>query len=382
MSHPLIEHSSDLQKLKDNGYAVSIKDNHLVIEHIPFVDDKGDVVYGALISEITAQGNTALRPNDHVVSSTHKPNDHTGNQLSYLILDETTNVVAGHTTACRLSNTPGKEPDDYYEKLIHYIELIVPHAQSIDSSVTAKVNNPVDSSTDHVFNYIDSNTSRAGTAKYISKFISQKIAIIGLGGTGSYILDQVAKTPVREIHLYDDDVFSNHNAFRSPGAATIDDLNAELTKVSYAAKQFGAMHRFIIPHETRITTENLNELTANDFIFLCIDDPASRRLVAEALVAENIPFIDVGISLEVGQLGLTGAARTTRVYPGSADEALARLPLEDTKDDIYSSNIQMAEINMLNAAYAIIMWKQWSGFYFDARSQHELVAFIDTGMTC
>ena len=32
-----------------------------------------------------------------------------------------------------------------------------------------------------------------------------KVAVIGLGGTGSYLLDALAKCPVAEIHLYDDD---------------------------------------------------------------------------------------------------------------------------------------------------------------------------------
>jgi hypothetical protein len=37
----------------------------------------------------------------------------------------------------------------------------------------------------------------------------------GLGGTGSYILDLVSKTPVNEILLFDSDDFLQHNAFRS-----------------------------------------------------------------------------------------------------------------------------------------------------------------------
>ena len=42
------------------------------------------------------------------------------------------------------------------------------------------------------------------------------IAIIGLGGTGAYVLDFLVKTPVRKFgHLTDP--FHVHNAFRSPG---------------------------------------------------------------------------------------------------------------------------------------------------------------------
>jgi tRNA A37 threonylcarbamoyladenosine dehydratase len=87
----------------------------------------------------------------------------------------------------------------------------------------------------NVFNYPDTNSSRAGIEFLNRKFENQKIAIIGLGGTGSYILDQVAKTPVKEIHIFDADVFQLHNAFRSPGAVSSEKLEAEngIMKVDY-----------------------------------------------------------------------------------------------------------------------------------------------------
>ena len=55
---------------------------------------------------------------------------------------------------------------------------------------------------------------------------------MGLGGTGSYVLDLVAKTPVWEIHLFDGDAFLQHNAFRSPGAPSLDELEAQPPKAA------------------------------------------------------------------------------------------------------------------------------------------------------
>ena len=48
----------------------------------------------------------------------------------------------------------------------------------------------------------------------------QRIAIIGLGGTGAYVLDLISKTPVAEIHLLDFDYVDWHNFMRAPGAPT------------------------------------------------------------------------------------------------------------------------------------------------------------------
>jgi hypothetical protein len=50
-----------------------------------------------------------------------------------------------------------------------------------------------------------------------------KIAIIGLGGTGSYVLDLAAKTPVKEIHLFDGDKFLPPIILPITGDITIED---------------------------------------------------------------------------------------------------------------------------------------------------------------
>jgi hypothetical protein len=43
-------------------------------------------------------------------------------------------------------------------------------------------------------------------------------------------LDFVAKTPVEEIHLFDSDVFLQHNAFRAPGAINKERFSEHLKK--------------------------------------------------------------------------------------------------------------------------------------------------------
>jgi len=57
------------------------------------------------------------------------------------------------------------------------------------------------------------------------------VAVIGLGGTGAYVLDFLIKTPVREIRAFDPDVFHVHNAFRSPGRLDESELGKPKTGV-------------------------------------------------------------------------------------------------------------------------------------------------------
>jgi len=63
---------------------------------------------------------------------------------------------------------------------------------------------------DSVFRYLDSASSRAGIRMANEKLELGKLAIVGLGGTGSYVLDLVAKAPVGEINLFDGDVRREH----------------------------------------------------------------------------------------------------------------------------------------------------------------------------
>ncbi len=71
---------------------------------------------------------------------------------------------------------------------------------------------------DLVFKIHDTLTSRAEITDLAANFKNEVVAVIGLGGTGAYLLEHfLVKTPVKEIRGFDVDPFHIHNAFRSPG---------------------------------------------------------------------------------------------------------------------------------------------------------------------
>src|ERR1035437_8430939 len=112
---------------------------------------------------------------------------------------------------------------------------------------------------DDIFKYPDTNSTRAKIDYLNRKFKNLKIAIIGMGGTGSYILDLVSKTPVKEIHIYDGDTFQLHNAFRAPGAISAEKFDSEdnLMKVNYYNEIYSRMHNGIIAHNEYLTEDNI-----------------------------------------------------------------------------------------------------------------------------
>ena len=98
--------------------------------------------------------------------------------------------------------------ENYYDKVTQYVTLLSGYAQKIEPGATAKTFRPVAAAAEEetVFKYIDTASTRAEIGAVTAKLATvKKVAIVGLGGTGSYVLDLVAKTPVGEIHLFDGD---------------------------------------------------------------------------------------------------------------------------------------------------------------------------------
>jgi hypothetical protein len=273
MSHQLISHSPDLKRLRDEGYELEVRNNYLLVRNVPYVNASKEVRFGILVSELTLAGDVTTMPGTHIA---HFVGDHPHNadgteipQIKYQSQKTPLDVdlVADHS----FSNKPSNGYTDFFEKMATYIAIISSPAEAIDPSVTARTFAVIEADeTESVFQYVDTASSRAQINLITRKLERGKIAIIGLGGTGSYVLDLVAKTPVREIQLFDGDVFSQHNAFRAPGAPSIEELRERPSKVAYLKAKYEKMHRCIVANECYVDESNVDLLQAMDFVFLCI----------------------------------------------------------------------------------------------------------------
>jgi hypothetical protein len=269
--------------------------------------------------------------------------------------------------------------NDYYEKFTSYVRIITSQAQAMDDKVSAITNKTIESTDlNYPFNYIDTNSSRAEIVAISNKLENLKIAIVGLGGTGSYVLDFVAKTPVKEIHLFDGDTFSVHNAFRAPGAASKNHLDAQNKKVKHLHDIYSNMHKYIISHDYSLGSSNMDQLNGMKFVFVCIDDGPSKKAIIEKLIGSNITFCDTGIGVQALDNALTGSVRVTTGTSAKHDHIKDKIAFNEPGDDDYSKNIQIAELNALNAALAVIKWKQQAGFYHNLEKEHHTVYEIST----
>lgn len=381
MSQRLINRSPDLKRLQEEGYDIEIRQNHLLVKGVPYVSANKEIKLGTLVSTLNLAGDVTAPPDTHVAMFTGEyPCDKNGAALNKIFLGNArTDLGGGLWVDHSFSSKPTNNYPNYYEKMATYVAILSDQAKAIDPEVTATTfPTAVDEGSESVFNYADTATTRAGIGRVTQKLQGWKIAIVGVGGTGSYVLDLVAKTPVSEIHIFDGDKFSQHNAFRSPGAPSLDELSLGLQKVGYFQEHYSRMHKHIIPHDCYVDASNVDLLQEMDFVFICIDRSAPKKFIIGKLKELDVPFVDVGMGVYLAGDSLGGITRVTTCTKDKKDHLENHISFADIEgDDAYAQNIQIADLNSLNASLAVIKWKKTCGFYVDFDCEYHSTYTID-----
>lgn len=382
----LAEQNEDIKRLVDKGYAISLDSNHLVVRDIPYLDNNGNLQKGAIVSIMDFINQNKVRMKDHQIffCGSH-PHELNGSPIKNLgggaiKIQLTSNDLEVQRSFS--NKPPSGKFIDWFEKIESYVTIISgPAINKYDANpLTFRV---IDEDYQSIFKFRDTLTSRTEIGELSSKLEQDKIAIIGLGGTGAYLLDFLVKTPVREIRAFDGDWYHVHNAFRSPGKLEEEDLGrkkAEIYKNRY--DNFRHEIKFIASY---ITSDSEMELDGITFTFICVDNGESRKEIFDLLVRLKIPFIDVGMGLDKNTGQISGTLRTTYYSVENPQNIIDKklAPLTNIPDDVYKSNIQISELNALNACMAVIKYKQLRGFYDDDNSYYHSLFNIDgTNLVC
>jgi molybdopterin-synthase adenylyltransferase len=123
------------------------------------------------------------------------------------------------------------------------------------------------------------------------------VGIIGLGGGGSHIVQQLAHIGFLHYNLYDGDIVKDHNLNRLIGATRADAVR-KLPKIEVArcvilGLQLGAS---IEAYQER-WQEHPEPLRGCDLIFGCVDGLAERRELEACARRYLIPYIDIGVDV-------------------------------------------------------------------------------------
>jgi len=373
-----------------DGYALEVdSEGVLLVKHVPYVTPARKVKQGTILFRLTTAGSIddIVGFPDHTAFFVGEtPCDDEGHPLTKIIVgSQHTQLTPRLAYDHYFSSKPG--PAGYpsmFAQVRQYVTILESYAQRLEPAATAKVGPRLamtgePEAVNGPFVYADTASVRAGIVMASAKFRHRRIAVVGVGGTGSYVLDQVAKTPVAEIHLYDDDVFFTHNAFRAPGAAALAELREMPLKVAYWQGRYSEMHRGIVAHPYRVTAANVEELHSCDFAFLCMDSGPHKLAIITALEEHGIAFVDCGIGVEEVDGALRGTVRVTTSTPTKRDHVRRRISFAPPgNNNDYERNIQVADLNALNAVLAVTKWKKLCGFYHDFAHEHESAYTINS----
>lgn len=381
MSTTQLSRSPDLERLREEGYEVFIhRTGYLVVDHVPYVNAERAVRRGRLVSALTLEGDVTGPPQDHVVLwSGEAPCDAEGRPLR-LGGGVSRNQLADDLIVDRtFSSKPAGGYPDYHQKMSRYALAIAGPAAVLEPGATPMTFDYVEEADDDSpFEYVDSSATRSQITALMDKLRQSRVVVAGCGGTGSYVLDLVAKTPVRQIDIYDGDRFRQHNAFRSPGAAQKEDFRGGPNKAEYFAAKYRAMHRNIVPHAYPLDERTVDELAGADFAFVAIDRGSAKARIISKLEELAIPFVDVGMGISQQDGALGGLLRVTSGIAGRPMAGRGRISLADPDpNNDYRVNIQIADLNAVNAALAVIRWKKDLGFYRDLSSERNSIYVID-----
>lgn len=146
---------------------------------------------------------------------------------------------------------------------------------------------------------------------------SSRVAIVGTGGTGSVVSQQLAHLGVADFVLIDPDVVDESNLNRLVGA-TPSDVGVSKTKVVSRLIQAINPKALVRTMCSDVTDVAIAEtLIGRDAIFGCTDSHASRTMLNQLTYQYYVPLFDVGVGIVASQGRVTHiAGRVQMAAPG------------------------------------------------------------------
>ena len=136
MSQELICRNPVLQQLQSEGYEIEVRDGLLIVHHIPYLNNKAEMLSGTLIMPLITSGDIVKKPRDHTARwAGQQPCNSDGTIISSLVNSrQQQNHGKGLISDYYLSCCPDtiNRYEDYHEKVSTYFNMISAPAQKFD----------------------------------------------------------------------------------------------------------------------------------------------------------------------------------------------------------------------------------------------------------
>lgn len=144
----------------------------------------------------------------------------------------------------------------------------------------------------------------------------KRVGVIGCGGLGGHVIEQLVRIGVGQLHCFDPDAFSPSNCNRQLNAlATTMGRN----KAIIAANRAASIHPFtkVIPFASDFRAHLASDHLTVDVVVDCLDSILARRDLAELCTRKGMPLVHGAVNGWCGQVGvqMPGDDLLARLYP-------------------------------------------------------------------
>lgn len=155
------------------------------------------------------------------------------------------------------------------------------------------------------------------TAEQQQTLQHRQVAVVGCGGLGGYVIEELVRIGVGHLHLFDPDVFSPSNCNRQLNALA---HTMGQSKTEVAAARSAGIHPFIavtpFPVDFRTVADD-STWSHIQVVVDCLDNTQARRDLAALASQKGIPLVHGSVNGWCGHVGvqLPGGDLIDRLYP-------------------------------------------------------------------
>ncbi|MGH9921780.1 MAG: HesA/MoeB/ThiF family protein [Nitrososphaerales archaeon] len=132
------------------------------------------------------------------------------------------------------------------------------------------------------------------------KIRNTKVAIVGVGGMGSHVAQQLAYLGVRNFVIIDPDCVEDTNLNRLIGATPQDIKKPKVDVIKRMISQITNNEVVVNPLQKDVRNNDaFDALKGSDVIFGCVDNDGPRLILNELAISYLIPYIDCGSGINV-----------------------------------------------------------------------------------
>lgn len=146
-----------------------------------------------------------------------------------------------------------------------------------------------------------------------------RVGVVGAGGTGSAVYEQLVRLGVGDVMIMDDDLIAEHNISRIHESTVADRGRPKVAMLAERAIAIGT-GSVVQPVQQQLRTADVaRQLIDRDIIFGCTDDDFGRAILSRLAFWYLIPVIDTGFVVDVDGTHIRELfGRVTVVFPGTA----------------------------------------------------------------